>query len=108
MIQTIQVFFFGVFISKFSYFDFSIKFFFLFNIQVTVSPQIPLDIAQPNARYQMSVEINSGLTMSTLEIDQYYDGELNRGVNIIRDNGKQFNIYTYDQTNEVITVSGAK
>ena len=54
----------------------------------------------------MSIEVNSELTRSTYELDQYYDGLLNQAVDIITRQGKIFRVYTYDKTDEVITVSG--
>lgn len=73
---------------------------------MTVAPQIPFPLPQVDGQYQMNIEVNSGLTQSTYELDQYYDGYLNQAVNILTEKGNQINVYTYDKTNEVILVSG--
>ena len=52
----------------------------------------------------MSMEVNAGNTKSTFELDQYFDGLLNQAVDIVTRNGTTAIIYTFDKTDEVLTV----
>ena len=54
----------------------------------------------------MNIEVNSGTTHSTIELDQYFDGKGNQGVDILTTSGITIRIYTYDDNDEVLTIIG--
>jgi hypothetical protein len=57
-------------------------------------------------QYEMSIEINSGASKRTSELDQYFDGTGNQAVDIFTDNGITTRIYTYDKNDEVLIIIG--
>jgi hypothetical protein len=53
-----------------------------------VNPQVPFPLVLDlTIQYEMSIEINSGASKRTSELDQYFDGTGNQAVDIFTDNG---------------------
>jgi len=72
-----------------------------------VNPQVPFPLVLDlTIQYEMSIEINSGASKRTSELDQYFDGTGNQAVDIFTDNGITTRIYTYDKNDEVLIIIG--
>ena len=55
----------------------------------------------------MSIEINSGASKNTIELDQYFDGSGNQAVDIFTTKGITTRIYTYANIDEVLIIIGS-
>ena len=55
----------------------------------------------------MNIEINSGSSKSTIELDQYFDGSGNQAVDIFTTKGITTRIYTYANNDEVLIIIGS-
>jgi predicted esterase YcpF (UPF0227 family) len=76
------------------------------SFQAPNNPPFEFPIPSLLSQFEMKVEINSELNSVTMEREEYYDGQKNRGVTVTRLKNVEFTSYLYGETNELFLVSG--